>query len=243
MALIARAAAALIVVMTGGVSNADGAERITGVVELFTSQGCSSCPPADALLEEIARRPGVLALSLPVDYWDRLGWKDTFGSPAYSERQRAYAIERGDGAVYTPQAVVNGGPHMNGSSESSIDSALSGRAPQLSVPVDLSRSGTGVSISIGSAKGGAKSGMVLVMPYLGARQVEIGRGENAHRAITYTNIVRRIDVLGEWNGTALELPIASANLAGFDGVAVIVQAGSEQSPGPILGAGRLKLEQ
>jgi hypothetical protein len=98
--------------------------RITGVVELYTSQGCSSCPPADALLKAYAERKDVLALTLPVDYWDYLGWKDTLGSAKHSERQRNYARARGDGQVYTPQVVINGVAHAIGSSKSAIDTGL-----------------------------------------------------------------------------------------------------------------------
>jgi len=96
------------------------ANEPTAVVELFTSQGCSSCPSADALLARLAGRDDVIALSLPVDYWDYLGWKDTLASPRFSERQRAYAHTRADGAIYTPQAVVNGLMHVNGADEGSI---------------------------------------------------------------------------------------------------------------------------
>src|SRR6516165_10211815 len=94
------------------------------VVELFTSQGCSSCPPADKLLGELAKRDDLLALSLPIDYWDYLGWKDTLASHDFSERQREYAQSRGDGAVYTPQAVINGTDDMVGSDRSAIESAV-----------------------------------------------------------------------------------------------------------------------
>ena len=104
--------------------SSDQAQPIRAVIELFTSQGCSSCPPADALLQKYAADPNVIALSMPVDYWDYLGWKDTFASPRNTERQRAYAKSRGDGAIYTPQAVINGSIHVNGSSRSEIDQAI-----------------------------------------------------------------------------------------------------------------------
>ena len=99
-------------------------ETPKAVVELFTSQGCSSCPNADALLGKLANRDDVIALSLPVDYWDYLGWKDTLASPKFSERQRAYARTRGDGAIYTPQAVVNGLVHVNGADEGVIQNTI-----------------------------------------------------------------------------------------------------------------------
>ncbi len=100
------------------------ATPVRAVVELYTSQGCSSCPPADALLDKLAADPSIIALTFPVDYWNYLGWKDTFGSPRNSERQRNYARARGDGAIYTPQAIVNGEVHVNGASEAEIQSAI-----------------------------------------------------------------------------------------------------------------------
>src|SRR5215471_13889800 len=113
------------------------------VVELFTSQGCSSCPRADAVLGRLAERDDVVALSLSIDYWDYLGWKDTLASPKFTERQRAYAHTRGDGAIYTPQAVVNGLVHVNGADEGLIDRTMesTGKAVARSiVPVRLSES-------------------------------------------------------------------------------------------------------
>ena len=95
-----------------------------GVVELFTSQGCSSCPAADALFVKLAKRSDLIVLTMPVDYWDYLGWKDTLATPGNTARQKAYAKSRGDGQVYTPQAVINGQIHVNGSSESQIENAL-----------------------------------------------------------------------------------------------------------------------
>ncbi|MDX2306780.1 MAG: DUF1223 domain-containing protein [Hyphomicrobium sp.] len=229
-----------LVVSVSASSSVPASDRITGVVELFTSQGCSSCPPADALLQKIARRPGVLALSLPVDYWDRLSWKDTFGAPAHSARQRAYARERGDGAVYTPQAVVNGRQHMNGASRIDIDRSLTATAVSLSVPVTVSKGSRHVSVEIGTAPAGsAMQATVLLMPYLHERAVEIGRGENAHRAVTYTNIVRMIVELGPWTGGPARFEVPIEAFADADGAAVILQMSSREEPGPIVGAARL----
>jgi len=110
------------------------------VVELFTSQGCSSCPPADRLLGELARDPAIVALSLPIDYWDYLGWKDTLANPDHTARQRGYARVRGDREVYTPQAVINGAVHVLGSDKAAIDAAIlatQADSSTLSVPVKL----------------------------------------------------------------------------------------------------------
>lgn len=221
-----------------GPASADG--QIRGVVELFTSQGCSSCPPADALIEELARADGLAVLSLPVDYWDRLGWKDTYGSPAHTARQRAYAVTRGDGEVYTPQVVVNGSRHMNGADRAEIEDNLDQLRSSLRVGVALTRESGVLRVAVGAAPSGAaaaaKSATLVLMPFLGRREVAVGRGENAKRRIAYTNIVRRIDVLGKWTGDArtFEVPVAATN--GAEGVVALLQSGTSEAPGPVLGA-------
>ncbi len=218
------------------------AEPVTGVVELFTSQGCSSCPPADRVLGELAQVPHIITLSLPVDYWDRLGWKDTFGSPVHSERQRVYSSVRGDGEVYTPQAVINGQIHVNGSSRAGIERGLGADGDKLPVAVSVRLDGSDLEISVGAAKtGSAASATVLVMPVYNSRQVKIGRGENANSEITYTNIVRGIDAAGQWTGDPVTLRVPSAKFTGNDAVVVLLQMGGTTQPGPIVGAARLNL--
>lgn len=209
--------------------------EMRSVVELFTSQGCSSCPPADKILGQIARAPDVLALSFPVDYWDYIGWKDTFAKPAYTARQKAYAGTRGDGAVYTPQAVVDGQKHVVGSELESIKSAMAsehGKNGALSVPVQLADT----SVHVGPAKG---AGTVWLLKVTKSREVAIGRGENAGHTVIYTNIVRNVVRLGDWNGLAANFDIP-ARLADedMDGYAVLVQAGTAAKPGVILGAAK-----
>ena len=180
-------------IAAAGFSGAVKAKSPRAVIELFTSQGCSSCPPADALLAKLAKEDDLIALSLPVDYWDRLGWKDTLAKHAFTERQTAYSNVRGDGQVYTPQAVVNGKEHAVGSRRTAINAAVADTASSLSVPLDLTRSQDSLQVSVGAAAGAASARATLVlMPYLAARDVAIGRGENARRTITYTNIVRDI---------------------------------------------------
>ena len=148
------------------------------VLELFTSQGCSSCPPADRLFAKLADDPQFIVLSLPVDYWDRLGWKDTFAKHAFTERQQAYASVRGDGQVYTPQAVVNGSEHANGANRRAIDASAE-TTSDLSVPVSAERTGDDIVVSVGAAGGDRRNATIVVLPYFASREVAVGRGENA----------------------------------------------------------------
>jgi hypothetical protein len=212
------------------------------VIELFTSQGCSSCPPADALLARLARDDGLIALSLPVDYWDRLGWKDTFAKHAFTERQVAYSHARGDRQVYTPQAVVNGRRHAVGSQRTAIDAAIAGTTATLTVPLEVEREGETLRVAVGAAPDASLARATLVLlPYLGMREVAIGRGENARRTVTYTNIVRDIVPIGDWDGKPIARTIPLNEYKNYDGLVVLLQAGSPGNPGAILGAGRMPL--
>ena len=222
-----------------GITSAAHAGQPQSVVELFTSQGCSSCPPADQVLAGLAKHPELIAVSLPVDYWDYLGWKDTFAKPAFTARQRAYSLSRGDRQVYTPQAVINGRTHANGASETEVERAIAATKATVNVPVTLVRNGDGVHVDIGGKSGA--SGVVLVMPIIGHREVAIGRGENARRKVVYTNIVREVTSLGAWSGASSSLPLPATALVACDSVVVIVQAGTEAKPGAILGAAQITL--
>ena len=225
----------------GFASGSDASPRT--VIELFTSQGCSSCPPADELLGKLARDPEVIALSLPVDYWDRLGWKDTLARHAFTERQQAYAEVRGDGQVYTPQAVVNGRAHAVGSGREEIEEAAAATSSGLNVPVAIAREGGDIAISVGPAQGQPRAqAQVVLLPYVATREVAIGRGENAHRKVTYTNVVGDIRVVARWTGAALKQSVPANALQGYDGVAVLLQQGSTEKPGAILGAARAALQ-
>ncbi|MBN1417852.1 MAG: DUF1223 domain-containing protein [Planctomycetes bacterium] len=208
-------------------------ERLS-VIELFTSQGCSSCPSADRLLGELSKRKDVLALSLPVDYWDYIGWKDTLASPAFSARQRAYAHARGDRAVYTPQAVVNGLVHRVGSDRKALSDALrETNAKRPTVPVDVSMNGDKIAVRIGDGRPGSRASVLLVL-FDPSETVSIKRGENAGRTITYHNVVRRIVRIGAWTGEAQSFTVPKPS----DGrrCAILVQAGAQDEPGAILGA-------
>lgn len=217
------------------------------VIELFTSQGCSSCPPADAVLEKLATSPKFIALSMPVDYWDYLGWKDTFAQNAFTKRQQAYSADRGDREVYTPQAVINGRLHANGSSQRDILSAVSQTGSKVTVGIDLrlanpaaAADGKAVTASVAAASG-TSGGVILAMSVIGRREVAIGRGENARRKVAYTNIVREIMVLGPWTGAAATHTVPQSLLTDADSVVVMVQTGSTAAPGAILGASQLTI--
>ena len=216
------------------------------VIELFTSQGCSSCPPADRLLGQLAQDPSLIALSVPVDYWDYLGWKDTLALPGDSARQRDYAETRGDREVYTPQAVVNGAVHALGSDKDAIENAIAktrdgGNA--LALPVNLRVADGVITVEVPAATGNKRSGEVWLCPVTSQARVVIGRGENRGRTIVYHNVVRRWVKLGDWHGEKqtfrvklTELPDAKFSIADIDHAAVLLQSGSKQNPGVILGA-------
>ncbi len=217
------------------------------VVELFTSQGCSSCPPADAVLGRLAEDPDLLALSYAVDYWDYLGWRDTFASTINSARQRDYAASRGDNAVYTPQAVINGRVHVVGSKEAAIRQqvkALGGETGALSVDVEAVVAGDRLIIRIpaGTALHGDDPTIWLVT-YRKAAVVEIARGENKGREVTYTNIVRRLQPIGMWSGEpmTIEFPLGDLQHEDADGCAVLLQSHTGRHIGPIVGAATVKL--
>jgi len=213
------------------------------VVELFTSQGCSSCPPADELAGQLSGQKNIVVLSMPVDYWDYLGWKDTFAQHQFSERQRSYALARGDGQVYTPQMVVNGIQHTVGSEEGSVQAAISATGAELSgkrVPLKLITSGEGITINIGAAPGGegsAKANIILA-DFKSSADVSIKRGENGGRKVTYYHVVRQLRSIGTYDGKPMTLHLTMADMAagGSDGCAVLLQ---QANFGPILAAAQV----
>jgi len=211
------------------------------VIELFTSQGCSSCPPADKLLGELAKDPSVIALSLPIDYWDYLGWKDTLADKRFTARQKAYSQMRGDREVYTPQAVVNGKVHAIGSDRSSIEHAVaqtSKDAAVMSVPVSATVSKGQLNVAVAASAQAPPHGEIWVWSVAKAVPIAIGRGENHGREITYHNVVRSWLKVGDWNGTAgtWSVPIENILREGVDGAVVYIQDGNRERPGPMLGA-------
>jgi hypothetical protein len=206
------------------------------VVELFTSQGCASCPPADALLTELDGRDDVVALAYHVDYWDYIGWEDTFGSPAFSERQRAYAAGWGNSRIYTPQMVINGGSHVVGSKAREVRSAISSAA--LGVPVVLTRVEDRIEIRI-PPQPGVGDAMIWLVSFIDNAEVTIERGENAGQQILYSQVVTQRQGVGLWDaeaGAVIRMPLSEALPAGTTGVAVLLQPERDGVPGPIMGA-------
>ncbi len=207
--------------------------RAASVIELFTSQGCSSCPTADSLLRSYAGRPDIVALSLPVDYWDYLGWKDTLASPKFTHRQRGYADARGDGRIYTPQVVVNGLAHAIGSSKSEIDRALAETTEKLAADrVELIARSDGKTVSIeagaipqNSRMKGGTIWLAVVQPSV---EVEIKRGENRGKKVTYANVVRELTPVGMWSDrqTNVELQESAVLQQAGQRCAVLLQEGT-----------------
>jgi hypothetical protein len=214
--------------------------KTRGVIELFTSQGCSSCPPADKLMGELARDPTLIVLSLPVDYWDYLGWKDTLSQAAFTYRQRAYAGMRGDRQVYTPQAVVNGLTHAVGSDRAQIERAFkTTREQALSSEIRIVRNDSGFQVECPARAADAGPAHLWVLPFASERSVQIGRGENGGHKVTYTNVVRALTRIGECKGPAAAVDVPATSLPpDINGLVVLMQAGSEKKPAQILAAAR-----
>jgi hypothetical protein len=212
------------------------------VVELFTSQGCSSCPPADKIIGELAKDPSVIALSMPIDYWDYLGWKDTLADSRFSARQKAYSRARGDRNLYTPQVIVNGSAQVIGSDRAEIEGAIknTGKADGvMSVPVTMTLSGKLINVSVEASKEPTTAhGEVWICSVSKAVPISIGRGENRGREITYYNVVRNLLKVGDWNGSSgsWTVPIENISRDGVDAAVVFVQDGNREKPGPMLGA-------
>ena len=193
------------------------------VVELFTSQGCSSCPPADAMMHELATRDDVIALALHVDYWDYIGWKDEFADPAYAKRQRGYAVEGGRRSVYTPQMIINGETDIVGARPMELSKVIAEHAARPET-VSLSVVRTGAQLAIAAEVIDASGPFVVHMVrYTPERTAKITRGENAGRKLSYANVTEGWTVLAEWDGaTALEI---TADAPGDKPVVVLIQEG------------------
>ena len=201
------------------------------VVELFTSQGCSSCPPANAYLNELSKgRRDVLALAFHVTYWDRLGWKDPFSLEAATQRQDVYGHRFGDGS-YTPEIVVDGAASMVGSDRGDVGSAIENarRNGRTAAAVSVTKSGEQVTIEVGAGSG---NGRILLIGFDHEHITSIGRGENSGRTLTEANVVRSIRSVGQWSGSPLRI---NERFPEGQDVAVVLQA----PDGRIVGATRL----
>ncbi len=240
---VAAAIGVAVAAIAAPVAHAQTAEpKPRAVVELFTSQGCSSCPPADRLMAEFARDPTMVVLTLPVDYWDYLGWKDTLAHSAFTFRQRAYSGMRGDRQVYTPQAVINGIAHAVGSDRAQIEKMIgltNGANGVLMSEIRISAGPGGLSVQCPDRAMDAGPAHLWVMPFARERSVQIGRGENSGRSVTYVNVVRGLSRIGECRGPAASVPVPPASLAAdADGVVVLMQGGTEKKPAQILAVAR-----
>jgi hypothetical protein len=197
------------------------------VLELFTSEGCSSCPPADALLGRLAERRDLLPLAFHIDYWDYLGWKDPFDSPLATQRQYAYGKAL-DAMVYTPQMVVDGAREAVGSDEAAVALAIDAEKPRAKLKLAVTRDGSGVySVAIPAGDVGAGTASVYLAFYDHVHETPIGRGENSGRKLSEFNIVRQWRKIGTWTGQAAVLPLGlGAGAGAFDACAILVQDGS-----------------
>jgi hypothetical protein len=216
------------------------------LLELFTSQGCSDCPAADRLVSELAGRKDIIALSLPITYWDMLGWKDTFATDANTQRQKSYAKVLNRSGIYTPQMIIDGRLEVVGNQRERVLAALSSRggdsAADFVIPVSLRTVAGRVEIAIPAVKSKAKlAATIWVMRTLGQGSVNVEEGENRNHMLTYTNVVRDLQRAGEWNGDAMkiDLPVNTAKVK-HDRIAVVLQA---RDFGPVLGAAILQLPQ
>lgn len=223
----------------GGLVSGASADESTNseapvVVELFTSQGCNSCPPADAFLGELAQRPDLIALAFHVDYWNYIGWEDPFSSPEATQRQRDYAQSLGLSSVYTPQMVIDGSFDAVGSNRAQVNQAIATASQHGKIPVAITTSPAGRWLVTVPDADVAQSATVWLALYDRRHATPVKRGENAGKTLTNYNIVREFRRIGRWDGAKLDLPL---DIGGTDlavrGFAVIVQV---DAAGPILGA-------
>ena len=242
MKSFSRVSAALVATLLAAPAfGADVRSAPKAVVELFTSQGCSSCPKADAMFSELGKRDDIIALAFHVDYWDYIGWPDTFGAAANSDRQRAYAESWGSSRIYTPQLIVNGLKGVVGSRDKEVSSAID--AAKLDLPVALKVGTNMLEVTVGPQAGSTEA-VVWLITFKDHSAVKIERGENAGETIDYTQIVTGKQMLGMWDavaGTHLKLPLSELMADGSNGAVILVQGDKNGLPGAILGAALVQL--
>lgn len=208
------------------------------LVELFTSQGCSSCPAADRLAAKLKDRPGIQMISFNVDYWDYLGWRDTLASPDYTKRQMDYAHARGDNDVYTPQMVVNGDSHVVGSAQAQVEAAISAAAkspPKISVGLKATENDLIVDLGDGAEQ---EEGTLWLMAIAPQVDVKIERGENSGSTISYHNVVRKLVPAGTWMGKATTLMLPKNNIM-IEGSTSCLAVLQRRALGSVLGFAKL----
>ncbi|PTX53525.1 hypothetical protein IQ03_00441 [Gemmobacter caeni] len=205
------------------------------VVELYTSQGCSSCPPADDLLATLAADPAVIPLALHVDYWDYIGWEDHLAQPGFTARQKAYARAVRSRTIYTPQMIVNGGTRVEGNDpEAVLEAIRSARGAGSPVTLEVQHEGGQIRVRAQSAEGPGLPMKIQLVRYRPEETVNIERGENAGRTVTYRNIVTDWQPVAEWPGQPpLDLTLP---LAGDEPAVVLIQ---RAGPAEILAAQRV----
>lgn len=225
---------ALSATLVGGA--ASGEQTNGTVIELYTSQGCSSCPPADEMLKELAQRDDVIPLALHVDYWDYIGWVDDLAIPAFTARQQAFAAAAGARTIYTPQMVIGGIDHVIGSRPVEVMDQVQAHnaAPDL-VEISLNRTGDTLSIEAETTQSSNGDAVVQLVRYMPEVTRDIRSGENAGRTITYANVVYSWEMAAVWD-TSAPLQIETV-IEGEDPVVIIVQDGTD---GPVLGAAQLR---
>ncbi|PRY26736.1 hypothetical protein CLV78_101837 [Aliiruegeria haliotis] len=221
--------------LLGAVATAVAEPRNLVVVELFTSQGCSSCPPADELLTRMAARDDVLPLALHVDYWDYIGWADSFARPEHTKRQKAYAHVAGSRTIYTPQMIVSGDEQIVGTRPMELADAIMKHAASGPIArVSAERDGDRLQVVVPAVTLPGGTAVLQLVRFMPEKTVRIDRGENQGKTISYSNIVTAWDVVGEWSGEA-DL-VAEVPVPGPEAAAVILQAAGH---GRILGAARV----
>lgn len=241
--------AVLLFALPYGAAAGEHVKRPRAVVELFTSQGCNSCPPADEHLSTLARSGDVVALSYHVNYWDYLGWRDTLATADNTARQQEYSRTFGNRSVYTPQAIVNGRHQMNGAKRRKLDAAIErmeGTVEGMTVDVDVTYSGDSVIIETGASDRKISEAQIVLVYFDPATEVEVMRGENKGRSFVYVNAVSSFHTAGMWHGrkTRFELPMSEIVKKASGGCAVLVQEMKKGGlPGPILGAAIITVPQ
>jgi hypothetical protein len=229
-----------ILLVLAGLLPASAGEKPPVVVELYTSQGCSSCPPAEAFMRELAKRDDVIGLEFHIDYWDYIGWKDMFADPAFTNRQKRYVNALGARYVYTPQMVIGGNVHAVGSERSTVEKHIRAaqRAAQAHPPVNLRREGDTLVIEIGEASVSGTYDVTFVT-FDKPHTTKVRRGENRGQTLVNANVVRELAVVGKWSGKGTTFRVSLAGKKGNGGCAVLVQ---KRGPGRVLAAARLPFE-